>query len=1454
MSAEFGGSPNRIALVVPPSGKKPIPKPMKPIHRVKQWLAGASSFPACITRSTSTLAAGVAVVSAISVHGADIDWSAATATYNSAGNWTGGVIPGPVDNARVSNNGTVQVLPADPAWYLTQLRASSGSYAQSGSSVTTSGGMFLGTAAGMTGTYSLTSGKLNLFATSNIGEAGTGVFNLSGGTLVSRGGTLAVGNRGVGPNTTGIGTFNQTGGSLQTPNEVHVGVNGSNADLCGTYNLSNGSMHLGSWLMVGRSGGHGKFSMTGGAIHLSQGAGNLVVGSHNGVANSVGEFIQDAGTVNSGGELWVGQGGNVAGNNTSGEYTLNSGTLEVSNWIAVGREGGTGVMNINGGIVRKTGNGSFTLTGLGTVNQTAGLVDIQTGNLIVAEYNNATCTYTLGGTGEVRAAQTVIVQNNEGGNNGTFNLNTGGVLKTGRFWKASPNAGSVGSANFDGGTLVAIAHEPNFISGLSNAVILPGGLNIDSNGFAIGTPQNIDGGQGPLIKTGLGSLSLDTDAFLGQIDVDQGSLAVNGSISGFLGVNVADGAGLGGSGSIFDNINFGTSSGSYLLANSSAATPLTQATGGGTVTVANTRIDFANNDVAIGTPIPVLAYDNLDVSAGTFTLGRPGTVDTISTPNMVLVTLGATRNLTWTGSADSTWDIYDTMNWSSGVADKFGQGDSVTLGDPAGAAPISIVGPVRPAAIAVNNSNTITLLGGANGDLAGSVAITKAGTGKLVVGLDTTLNPNVVTPTPVPSTMTVNAGELQLGNGGTTGSLGRADIINNALLSFNYSGEKIIGNAINGTGSLIKNGGGNTILTGTVALGGTTTINSGRLTFLNPAVPAAGAITNNGELEIKNNGAVFTSNSVISGSGKLIKSGTGEVWLAAANTFTGDVEVSNGVNNSLNISHVQALGTIAGKTIVNGFDRTGGQFLNIRPLTGGTTLAEPIELRGNAFGRAGIRHEAAGQTLNLTGSITISSTGLGQVQFWNSDATSTLNIQGDITGTAMNGGAFFMRGSTGPINVTGSIVIADQGELAVTGDARVTLGAPGKIYQGFRTTIAVGHLRTLLDNTLPIDQPVHLGESAAVCKWLLGSGATPVLQTISGLSSTPGAATSGIVSGASVASTLTVNQGYDSRYNLPIGGTLTNENLLKLVKTGKGTLSLGGINTYTGTTTVSAGKLQINGETKSSAFTVQPGATIGGGGTCGPMTAIGAVGNTANVSPGDEGVGTLSVNGTGVLGPDSAVNWQVQDWNGVGDKILASTFLNITATTTNKVVIRVSQMPGLVNFSEVPKSFEIFKAGFSVGSFDVAKFQIDSSGFTAGTGTWSLRKPGALSVFLDYTPSAGGGNYASWATANGITGQPASGDFDKDNLTNLMEYGLGSNPTLPNGSPGTFVGNVLTFPRGSAAVTNGDVTWTIQTSTTLGAAPSPWVAVAANVTPTTISYTLPSSGPRNFGRLVVKQN
>jgi len=123
----------------------------------------------------------------------------------------------------------------------------------------------------------------------------------------------------------------------------------------------------------------------------------------------------------------------------------------------------------------------------------------------------------------------------------------------------------------------------------------------------------------------------------------------------------------------------------------------------------------------------------------------------------------------------------------------------------------------------------------------------------------------------------------------------------------------------------------------------------------------------------------------------------------------------------------------------------------------------------------------------------------------------------------------------------------------------------------------------------------------------------------------------------------------------------------------------------------------------------------------------------------------------------------------------------------------------------------------------------------------------------------GGGSltYTDWATANGLTDPTNPNHVGPDGLTNLLVYALDLKTDGTNGSPGTLTGNQISFTKRDDAVTNNDVTYSIEISADLGVSDAwhPVTITSPDVdNATTISYTLPSDpSGKLFARLVVTQ-
>ena len=145
----------------------------------------------------------------------------------------------------------------------------------------------------------------------------------------------------------------------------------------------------------------------------------------------------------------------------------------------------------------------------------------------------------------------------------------------------------------------------------------------------------------------------------------------------------------------------------------------------------------------------------------------------------------------------------------------------------------------------------------------------------------------------------VNAdGSVQVGDGGSTGTAGNANIAINSgtSLVFNRSGTLSTGVSLSGSGTLVQNGSGTLELTSASTFGGPVNVNAGTLKLSGSGAIGNGgiAIVSGGTLEVARDSSTYTMNNVLSGSGNLVKSGTGALLLANPSSLTGTTTVKGG--------------------------------------------------------------------------------------------------------------------------------------------------------------------------------------------------------------------------------------------------------------------------------------------------------------------------------------------------------------------------------------------------------------------------------------------------------------------------------------------------------------------------------------------------------------------------------
>ncbi len=331
----------------------------------------------------------------------------------------------------------------------------------------------------------------------------------------------------------------------------------------------------------------------------------------------------------------------------------------------------------------------------------------------------------------------------------------------------------------------------------------------------------------------------------------------------------------------------------------------------------------------------------------------------------------------------------------------------------------------------------------------------------------------------------VSAGVLQIGNGGTSGSIvGDIAVANGATVAFNRSDTAAYAGAVSGGGQLRQDGTGVTILTGQNTYSGGTTVSAGVLQIGNGGT--SGSIA--GDVSVDAGGALAfdrsdanTFSGVVSGGGRLRQDGTGVTTLTGQNTYSGGTAISAGV---LQIGNGGTSGSITGDVDIanNGtlaFDRSDAYgFSGV--LTGAGAFnqngAGVLTLTGNSGAFAGSTHvNAGGLTVDgtLGGTVAVATgASLGGAGTIGGDATianggvliglagQKLSFGGDLTlgSTAVVNVGFAGGGATELFDVAGNLALGGTVNVSDFGDA-----GPG-IYRVFHYggtatgTMAIGAL------------------------------------------------------------------------------------------------------------------------------------------------------------------------------------------------------------------------------------------------------------------------------------------------------------------------------------------------------------------------------------------------------------
>lgn len=225
------------------------------------------------------------------------------------------------------------------------------------------------------------------------------------------------------------------------------------------------------------------------------------------------------------------------------------------------------------------------------------------------------------------------------------------------------------------------------------------------------------------------------------------------------------------------------------------------------------------------------------------------------------------------------------------------------------------------AATEIRNSTSLTL----GGNITGAQALTKTGSGNLTLSGATNGS----------TTLAINAGAVQIGNGGTSGTLGSGTVTNNGTLVFNrtdsYGGN--VANTIGGSGAVTV-GNGTLTLTGNNSYSGATTVTAGTLLVSNSSGSGLGtsnATVNGGTL---GGSGSFTGSVTVNNTGTLAPGSSIESLASGALTFNTGSTFAYEVDQSVSTSVGADLQRVSGNLTLNGTVT-----LTLTKL-GGTTFAD----------------------------------------------------------------------------------------------------------------------------------------------------------------------------------------------------------------------------------------------------------------------------------------------------------------------------------------------------------------------------------------------------------------------------------------------------------------------------------------------------------------------------------
>ncbi len=602
----------------------------------------------------------------------------------------------------------------------------------------------------------------------------------------------------------------------------------------------------------------------------------------------------------------------------------------------------------------------------------------------------------------------------------------------------------------------------------------------------------------------------------------------------------------------------------------------------------------------------------------------------------------------WQGSVDKTWDLFNTLNWNNqGVQDYFLGGDSVVFDNTAIQKSIEIKGEYAVSDFLCESDNTMILSG--SGKIAGDANFTKRGDGMLAI-----LNTN------------------------------------------SYTGSTIIEGGILRVSSL-ANGGYNSPIGSSSADASNLVINGGELQYASfKEVTTDRSITlgeNDGTINVNGGSIIVKGN--LTGSGRLIKTGSGTLKLETVNNHAGTVIEAGTIQLLEDAANINGLGdtlTLKGGTLAMNDNNTytdGCRWHIVVPEgeSGTLRLDSRSSLTGKLFGKGTlnlyspwIRNDLNGDWSNFEGTINVTTDGDGGDFRINNNygfGKASVHINSDLYVYNLSGGTMVFG--------------------ALRGETGATMSA---------ATYNVGY-----NNQDAVFRGLFIGASS-INKYGEGRWTLTNANEYSGITTLYGG-------------TLVVSN---------TSGSATGTSSL-MIRTGA---TLDGSGRVTGTVSILSGGLRKGSNTLSGSLRVYGNGTLSGEGNLnGNITFY----DGSIIAPGNDGVGTLTCQRSVALHTGSVLNLELDKNGGNNDLLVSGSTLTLAGT------LNITELNGLA--LEAGDSFKLFDASTIEGSFtgispvilgeglewDLSK--LNSEGIISVTGATAINDLNVSAVKLYPNPTSG---------------------------------------------------------------------------------------------------------------------